>query len=457
MYGELDTIAGISTAIGNGGIAIIRISGENSIKVIKKIFSRKLTNFESHKVYYGTILDANDVVLDEVLVTIMLAPKTYTCEDVVEINCHGGIKTVNRVLEEVVKHDVRLAQAGEFTKRAFLNGRIDLVQAEAIIDVINAKTEISRQASVNQLSGELSQKIKKYRQDLLILLAHIEASIDYPEHDEQEQNLQNILIKSQNILNQIHKLISTFDKGKIIKNGIETAIVGRPNVGKSSLLNILLNEERAIVTDIQGTTRDTLSEYITINNILLKLTDTAGIRQTEDEIEKIGIQKSLNCIKNSDLILVLIDSSSEISIQDIEILEQSKNKKTIIILNKIDLEQKADVNILKKYVESDFLIEISILNKIGINNLEKALEKMFFDGELGKDDEIIITSLRHKTSLIKATESIKNVIKSIENGYTEDIVAIDLQDGYSYLGEILGESIGEELLDMIFSEFCLGK
>ena len=222
-------------------------------------------------------------------------------------------------------------------------------------------------------------------------------------------------------------------------------------------MNILLNEERAIVTDIQGTTRDTLSEYITINNILLKLTDTAGIRQTEDEIEKIGIQKSLNCIKNSDLILVLIDSSSEISIQDIEILEQSKNKKTIIILNKIDLEQKADVNILKKYVESDFLIEISILNKIGINNLEKALEKMFFDGELGKDDEIIITSLRHKTSLIKATESIKNVIKSIENGYTEDIVAIDLQDGYSYLGEILGESIGEELLDMIFSEFCLGK
>jgi tRNA modification GTPase len=453
-----DTIVGISTALGGGGIAIIKVSGSNAISLIKKIFVGKINkNIESHKIYYGNIIDENNILIDEVLVTIMLAPKTYTCENVVEINCHGGVKTVDRVMQEILKHDVRLAEPGEFTKRAFLNGRIDLTQAEAIIDVINAKTDAARESSVKQLSGELSKSIKNYRLTILTLLAHIEASIDYPEHEEEENNLKNILEKCEKLTTKINNLINTFEKGKMIKDGLQTVIIGKPNVGKSSLLNEILKEDRAIVTDIAGTTRDILSEYVNIKNILLKLTDTAGIRETNDAVEKIGVEKSKLFLNKADLIIMVIDSSSHICKQDIDILESIKNKKFIIIVNKIDLLKKVDIKKLEQYIDKEFIIEVSIKEKLGIKKIESALEKMFFEGDISKDDETIITSVRHKNSLTKALNSLKNIKDSIAMGFTEDIIAIDLQDAYKYLGEIIGESVEEELLDMIFSEFCLGK
>lgn len=453
-----DTIAGIATPLGNGGISIIRISGDNALKAIKNIFKGNIDNVpETHKVYFGNIHDVNKNILDEVLVTIMLAPKTYTREDVVEVNCHGGIKIVNRVLEEILKQDVRLAEPGEFTKRAFLNGRIDLSSAEAVIDVINAKTEISREASIKQLTGELCDIIKNYRKSILSLIASIEASIDYPEHEESQTNLQNIQILCKELLLELKKLSNTFDKGKVIKNGIETVIVGIPNSGKSSLLNELLQEDRAIVTDVAGTTRDTLTEYITLNNILLKITDTAGIRDTEDIVEKIGVEKSKKLLDTADLILMIIDSSKELSVDDIDVLKNIKDKKKIILINKIDLEQNLNYEVLNEYVDKKYVIKVSIKYKKGLDRLEKSIEDLFYSGELDNKDETIITSFRHKNLIEESIKSLENAVNSLKAGYTEDIISIDLQNAYSALGEILGESINEDLLDEIFSQFCLGK
>ncbi len=451
----MDTIAAISTQIGNSGISIIRISGEDTLSILKRIFKTK-SKLESHTINYGYIYDGENLI-DEVLVSVMLAPKTYTREDIAEINCHGGVITTTRILETVLKNGARLAEKGEFTKRAFLNGRIDLSQAEAVIDIINAKTNLSQSAAINQLEGKLSKKIKAIREEILAMLANIEASIDYPEHDMERLNIENISEISKKILDKVNELIKTSESGKIISEGIETVIIGKPNVGKSSLLNRILEQERAIVTDIPGTTRDTIEEFVNIRGILLKIIDTAGIRNTEDKVEIIGIEKSKQYAQNADLVLLLIDRSDVLCDIDFELLEEMKNKKLILILNKNDLPQKADIELLRKYIDEKNIISLSLVNNSGIEDLFDKIQEMFFNNEINLSSDVLITNVRHKNSLVNSANSLKNVLASIENGFTEDFLSIDLKDAYSYLGEITGETLDENIIDRIFAEFCLGK
>lgn len=454
-----DTIAAISTPMGNGGIAIVRISGSNAIFVLDKIFkcNKKAKEIKSHTINYGHIVDEQNNIVDEVLVNVMLAPKTYTKEDIVEINCHGGIVSVSRILELVLKNGARMAETGEFTKRAFLNGRIDLSQAEAVIDIINAKTTLSQQNAVNQLEGKLSKIVKEIRNDILLMIANIEASIDYPEHDMEQLNFKTIYKKTCDIKIQIQELLKTADKGKIIKEGIETVILGRPNVGKSSLLNTLLQEERAIVTDIAGTTRDILQEYVNILGIPLKLVDTAGIRETNDEIEKIGVEKAKEFAKHCDLIIFMIDGSLEISQLDIDILKEVQLKKIIVIVNKIDLKQKASLELIKEYIQESNIIKTSLTNKEGIEVLYNKIKELFFQGDISLSNDVLVSSIRNKNSINNSLNSLDQVIKTIDNGLPEDFISIDLQQSYKYLGEITGESLDEDIIDKIFKEFCLGK
>lgn len=458
MFNEIDTIAAISTPIGNGGIGIIRISGKLALNIVKKIFktNKKIQEIKTHTLNYGYIT-YNNTIIDEVLVSIMLAPKTYTCEDIVEINCHGGIKNINLVLEAVLATGARLATPGEFTKRAFLNGRIDLTQAESVIDIINSKNNLAHKIAINMLTGNLSKTIKEIREKIILMIAAIEASIDYPEHDMEDINIKDIMKSTKEIIYELENIINNTEKGKILKDGLETVILGRPNVGKSSLLNLIIEEERAIVTDIPGTTRDVLKEYVNINNMPIKIIDTAGIRNTEDEIEKIGVEKSKIYAKNADLILFIIDGSKQLNKEDITILESIKNKNKIIIINKSDLEIKLDIKIISKYVDKENILFMSIKNNIGILELYEKIKNIYFKDGIDINSEILVGNMRHKESLFTTVTSLNSVIKTIDNGLTEDFISIDLQNAYKALGSIIGEEVSEDIIDTIFSQFCLGK
>lgn len=458
--GLYDTISAISTSLGNGGIGIVRISGKNSIDILKKIFvsakNKNINDIKSHTINYGHIYN-NGNLIDEVLVAVMKSPNTYTREDIVEINCHGGIKSLQKVLETVLNNGARIAEPGEFTKRAFLNGRIDLSQAQAVIDIINSKTELSHQNALKHLEGKLSKKVKKLRNDILNMTAHIEAAIDYPEHDIENITYSTIKNDTLKLIKEIEYLLNTSSTGKIIKEGINTVILGKPNVGKSSLLNYLIDEERAIVTDIPGTTRDILKESININGIALNIIDTAGIRKTNDEIERIGVEMSKKYAKDAELIFMLIDGSKDISDEDKEIFEFIKNKKVIVLINKYDIGLNIDLNELYRYIDKQFVINISVKEDIGFKKLYDKLKDMFFDGAINIDKEVIISNERNKSSLYNSLESLKNVMKTIDDRMPEDFISMDLIEAYKCLGEITGESLEDDIVDKIFSEFCLGK
>ncbi len=457
---KTDTIAAIATAMSNSGIGIVRISGDEALEVADRIFrpkkgSRKVSDMETHTIHYGYVVDGEEVV-DEVMLLIMKAPRSYTCEDTIEIDCHGGVLVMKKILETVLKYGARPAEPGEFTKRAFLNGRIDLSQAESVIDVINAQNELALKSSVSQLQGAVLEKIKNIRAVVLHEIAFIESALDDPEHvslDGYPEQLHGIMSDAHA---KVKKLLDSSDNGKMLKEGINTAIVGKPNAGKSSLLNILVGEERAIVTEIAGTTRDILQEQIQIGGIGLNVIDTAGIRDTEDIVEKIGVNKSREYIEKADLIIYVVDSSTELDENDQEIIEAIQDKKAIVLLNKSDLDTKTDATVLKKRLNKPIL-SISAKNNTGIHELEKLIEEMFFSGKLSFNDEVYITNIRQKNALAEAESSLKMVLQSIDDGMPEDFFTIDMMNAYEVLGTIIGESVGEDLVNEIFSKFCMGK
>lgn len=453
-----DTIAAISTPRGEGGIGIVRLSGDESLNILEKIFKPKsnkdIKDIKSYTINYGHIFDG-EILVDEVLVSIMKAPNTYTKEDIVEINCHGGYLVTERVLELVLKNGAKIAEPGEFTRRAFLNGRLDLTQAEAVIDLIHGKTEKSISLSLNNLRGDLKEQIHYLKKILLDVAAHVNVVLDYPEEGVDEPIPDHLIRELHNVKDTITKLVESYDKGKMIKEGIKTAIVGKPNVGKSSLLNSILREERAIVTSIAGTTRDTIEEIINIKGIPLIMVDTAGIRETCDEVENIGVQKSKKVLKEADLVLFVMDSSRELSDEDKEIYDNIQSEKVIGILNKIDMEKKLDVSNLSKVKK---WIEISALENIGIDNLENEIYKFIISENIEDSSEkLIITNIRHKSALEKTKKAIENIFETIDMGYPMDLIAVDLNDALDSLSEVTGEISSEDLLDHIFSNFCVGK
>ena len=454
-----DTIAAIATAMSNSGIGIVRISGEEAFDIIQKIYRGKkeknLKEQKSHTIHYGYIVDGDEMI-DEVLVMLMRGPHSFTGEDVVEIDCHGGVYVVKKILETVIKYGARPAEPGEFTKRAFLNGRMDLSQAEAVIDIINSKNEYALKSSVSQLKGSVHKKIEEIRKEILYHTAFIETALDDPEHISVDGYGDTLRKTVDNLLEQIHQLLITSDNGRMIKEGIQTVIVGKPNAGKSSLLNVLVGEERAIVTDIEGTTRDVLEEHIQLQGISLNVMDTAGIRETKDIVEKIGVDKAKNHANEADLIIYVVDASRELDENDEEIMKMIKDKQAIVLLNKSDLETVVTKEMLSKRIDKPMIL-ISAKEEEGIHELEETLKHMFFHGEISFNDEIYITNIRHKTALADAEESLKKVIVSIENGMPEDFYSIDLMDAYESLGSITGETIGEDLVNEIFSKFCMGK
>lgn len=458
---ENDTIAAISTPVGEGGISIIRISGEDALPVAEKIYKGKnLEKVASHTINYGHIIDPdNGEEVDEVMVSVMRAPHTYTCEDVVEINCHGGLLATNRILQLVLSYGARMAEPGEFTKRAFLNGRIDLSQSEAVMDLIRAKTDKSMKVALNQLDGDLSRLIRHLRKDILDVLAQVEVNIDYPEYDAVEEMTTKMLKeKAIDIQQRIQALLKTAKQGKVLREGLATAIIGRPNVGKSSLLNSLLHEDKAIVTDVAGTTRDVIEEYVNVNGVPLKLIDTAGIRDTNDTVEKIGVERSKKALDAADLILLLIDSSAPLTDEDRDLLNATKGKQRIVILNKTDLPMKVDLNELKKLVDGDALIETSIVKHEGMDQLGERISKMFFDeGIESSQNNVMVTNARHIGLLHQANDALSDVLKGINDGMPVDLVQIDMTRCWDLLGEITGDSYQDELLDQLFSQFCLGK
>lgn len=454
------TIAAISTAVSASGIGIIRISGPGSMDVISRIYrskggKKKIKEVETHTIHYGYIYDGEEEV-DEVLVMIMRAPRTFTGEDTVEIDCHGGVYAMNRVLETVLKNGAKTAQPGEFTKRAFLNGRLDLSQAEAVMDVIQAKNDYALKSSMNQLKGSVQKAIKNIRSDLLYETAYIETALDDPEHISLEgypQRLMEIVEKEEK---ELQHLLKTASDGKIIREGIQTVILGKPNAGKSSLLNILVGENKAIVTDIAGTTRDILEEYITLNGITLKMVDTAGIRETQDVVERIGVSRAREMAKNADLILYVVDSSTPLDENDEEIISLLKDKRAIVIYNKTDLAPVADMEELKKRIPHP-VIPVSAREETGICELEEEIKAMFFGGNISFNDQVYITNARHKEALEEAYASLQMVKQSIELMMPEDFFSIDLTSACESLGRITGESVGEDLVNEIFSKFCMGK
>lgn len=448
-----DTIAAIATAMSNSGIGIVRISGEDSLYIANKIYKGK--ELKDHAIHYGHIIDGEEII-DEVLVMVMKGPHSFTGEDTVEINCHGGVYVVKRVLETVIKHGARPAEPGEFTKRAFLNGKIDLSQAEAVIDVINSKNEYALKSSLSQLKGNVQKKIKKIREEILYHTAFIETALDDPEHISVDGYGETLKVTVEELLKELKELLDTSDNGRLLKEGIKTVILGKPNAGKSSLLNVLVGEDRAIVTDIEGTTRDILEEAVQLQGISLNIIDTAGIRDTKDVVEKIGVEKAKLQAGEADLVIYVVDSSRELDENDFAIMEMIQNKKAIILLNKADLTTIVSKDMIKKYVNKP-TIEISAKEEIGIQELEKALKDMFFKGELSFNDEVYITNIRHKTAIQSAYDSLKKVMISIEYNMPEDFYSIDLLDAYESLGSITGETIGEDLVNEIFSKFCMGK
>ena len=455
-----DTIAAIATAPGEGGIGIIRISGPKSLEVAEEIFfsmsGKKISEYPARTLIFGNIKDG-DKKIDEVLVAYMKGPNSYTAEDVIEINCHGGFISVKRILELVLSKDVRLAEAGEFTKRAFLNGRIDLSQAEAVIDVINAKTDKAHEVAENQLDGSLSNRIREFREKVTELLAQVEVAIDYPEEDIEFIAYTTLEEKTRELNKDIKKLYETSESGKIFREGLKTVIVGKPNVGKSSLLNSILGENRAIVTDIPGTTRDVIEEFVNIKGIPLKIVDTAGIRETDDVVEKIGVEKSMASFDTADLIIMVVDSSSELSEEDREILEKVQGKETILLLNKTDLPQVIDEEEVKKYVNKENIIKISALHNEGIEDVHDRIEAMVYKGDIKRSSNVIITNSRHKDALYRAMKSAEDAMRAIEDRMPLDFVEVDLKNIWDYLGYINGDTVSEDLLDNIFHNFCIGK
>ena len=447
-----DTIAAISTAQGVGAISIIRVSGADAIKIVSKIFSNKnFLDAPSHTIHYGYIMDNNEKV-DEVLVNIMRAPRTFTKEDVVEINAHGGIMTTDKILELLLVNGCRLAEPGEFTKRAFLNGRIDLTEAEGVMDLINSKTDISRKIALNQVGGKVSSMISKLRDELAGIIANIEVNIDYPEYEDiEEMTIEKINSNLSELESKIDKILKESKNGEILTNGIKTAIVGKPNVGKSSLLNRLIGEDKAIVTDIQGTTRDSVEATLRIDNLILNLIDTAGIRKTDDVVESIGVDKSLKLIDEADLILFVVNYNEKLNHDDLVILDKLKDKNYITIVNKTDLDKKIDDDKLSN------VVYVSALNDENIDEIGNKIKKLFNLEKIEMADLTYLTSARSGAILRKVLESVKAVRKGIEENYPIDMVEIDLKDIWNLLGEIIGESYDEELLDQLFSRFCVGK
>ncbi len=454
-----DTIAAIATGMTNSGIGIIRVSGEEAFSIIDKIYRSKgnkiLSKEKSHTIHYGYIYDGEDMV-DEVLVSVMRAPRTYTGENTVEINCHGGLFIVQKVLEVVLKYGARMAEPGEFSKRGFLNGKMDLSKAEAVMDLIHSKSEYAYKNSLNQLKGNLFAKIKECREKLIYEIAFIESALDDPEHIDINGYSEKLKITVKELEKIIGKLIDSSMNGKIIKEGIKTVIVGKPNAGKSSLLNVLLGEERAIVTDIEGTTRDVLEESVNLGGIKLVIMDTAGIRDTEDIVEKIGVEKAKDHVKNADFIMYVVDSSKPLDENDNEIFQMLKDKKSLVLLNKMDLNTVVTEDEIKRKTESE-VISISAKENIGIDVLTEKIKNMFLHGEIDFNEDIMITNLRHKNLLEEALESLKMVEQSIENNMPEDFYSIDLMSAYAALGYIIGEEVEEDLVDEIFSKFCMGK
>lgn len=460
---DLDTIAAISTPMGEGAIAIVRLSGADAIPVADKLFrgvkGKRLSEMASHTIHYGHIVDPkNDQVADEVMVSLMKGPKTFTKEDVVEINCHGGIVSVNRVLQLVLKHGARMAEPGEFTKRAFLNGRIDLSQAEAVIDLIRAKTDRAMNVALGQMEGRLSKLIQKLRQEILEVLAHVEVNIDYPEYDDVEEMTHKMLSeKAQYVRKEIVQLLETSQQGKILREGLSTVIVGRPNVGKSSLLNSLVQENKAIVTDIPGTTRDVIEEYVNVRGVPLRLLDTAGIRETEDIVERIGVERSRQVLKEADLILLVLNYSDRLTIEDENLFEAVKGMDVIVIVNKTDLPMQINMDRVRELAKDHKVVTTSLLEDQGVNELEEAIASLFFAGSIEAKDATYVSNTRHIALLNQSLQAIEDAIEGVEIGTPIDIIQIDLTRTWELLGEITGDSVHESLLDQLFSQFCLGK
>ena len=455
-----DTIAAIATAMTSSGIGIIRISGEEAFSIISKIFRPKnkeknIMEQPTYTIHYGFVYDEEEM-MDEVLVLLMKGPHSYTAEDTVEIDCHGGVFVMRRILETVLKNGARPAEPGEFTKRAFLNGRMDLSQAEAVIDVIQAKNEMALKSSVSQLKGSVCLKIRNLREEILYEIAFIESALDDPEHISLEGYPEKLSKTVHKILKEVENLLQTCDNGRILKEGIKTVILGKPNAGKSSLLNVLLQEERAIVTDIAGTTRDILEEQLQLKGITLNILDTAGIRYTEDLVEQIGVTRAREQAKDADLILYVADSSCPLDESDEEILDILREKRAIVLLNKSDLKPVVTVDDMKEKTTHPVIV-ISAKEKEGIQKLEEKIQELFFQGKVTFNDEIVITNVRHKNALMQADKSLSMVLSSIEDGMPEDFYSIDLMDAYISLGSIIGEEVGEDLVNEIFSKFCTGK
>lgn len=460
MVMETDTITAISTPIGEGAIAIVRLSGPEAVSMTARVFKGKnLNKVDSHTIHYGKLVDPKtNEIAEEVMVSVMRAPKTFTREDVVEINCHGGMVAVNRVLELILSIGARLAEPGEFTKRAFLNGRIDLSQAEAVMDLIRAKTDRAMSVALKQMDGRLSGLIGKLRQELIETVAHVEVNIDYPEYDDVEEMSHEMMrTKTKEVHKKIDELLSVAKQGKILREGLSTAIIGRPNVGKSSLMNTLVQENKAIVTDVPGTTRDIIEEYVNVRGVPLRLVDTAGIRETEDIVERIGVERSRQVLKESDLILFVLNNNDVLTDEDLKLFEAVSGLEYIVIINKTDLEQKLDMDRVKELAGDRPLVTTSLIEEEGVNELEQAIADTFFAGEIETGDLTYVSNARHIQLLQQAKVALEDAMEGIELGMPMDIVQIDVTRTWEFLGEIIGDTASDSLIDQLFSQFCLGK
>ncbi|WP_088042131.1 tRNA uridine-5-carboxymethylaminomethyl(34) synthesis GTPase MnmE [Bacillus sp. EAC] len=457
---EFDTITAISTPKGEGAIAIVRLSGDEAVQIANKLFKEKdLNNVDSHTIHYGHLIDpSTGANIEEVMISVLRAPKTFTREDVVEINCHGGIFSVNKVLELVLSQGARLAEPGEFTKRAFLNGRIDLSQAEAVMDLIRSKTDKAMAIAMNQVEGRLSKLVNGLRQTLLEILAHIEVNIDYPEYDDVEEMTNTVLIeKAKTVQDELHRLLETSKQGKILREGLSTVIIGRPNVGKSSLLNTLVQESKAIVTDIPGTTRDVIEEYVNVKGVPLRLIDTAGIRETKDVVEAIGVERSRKVLNLADLVLFVLNNNEQLTAEDRSLFEQMSSKDVIVIINKTDLAQNLDIDEVKALVGNATIVTTSLKEEQGIDDLEKAIANLYFEGQIEAQDLTYLSNARHIALLKQADQTLNDAIEAMKSGMPIDLVQIDLTRAWELLGEIIGDTVQESLINQLFSQFCLGK